>query len=505
MFSTNDILQIQSLGKTEQEVLEQLHRIHEGFPFLHITSAASVEHGIIKPDVTTGARYLSVWQQYREENHRIVKFVPASGAASRMFKDLFAFLNADRDMPETDFEKIFFSLIDRFAFKEALSEACKKNTQKDLNTLLQEGQYKAIVRNLLLENGLNYAALPKGLLLFHSYPEGYRTALEEHLVEAALYASAADKAYIHFTVSESHLDLFKAQAQAAVPHYAKQFGINYEVTYSVQKASTDTIAADENDKPFRNEDGTLLFRPGGHGALICNLNEIDADIIFIKNIDNVVPDKFKKPTTLYKQLLAGILIDVQKQVYAYLDLLDRPQCTDADISEIKTFVSDTLCCKLPETIDTDKAQQVAILRQKLNRPIRVCGMVRNQGEPGGGPFWITAKDGTQSLQILESVQVDTKNPAYMQMLESSTHFNPVDLVCAVKDYKGKKFDLNTFVDQATGFLSTKSKDGRTLKALELPGLWNGAMSDWNTIFVEVPAETFNPVKTVNDLLRTSHQ
>ena len=329
--------------------------------------------------------------------------------------------------------------------------------------------------------------------------------MEEHLVEAALYASSDGEANVHFTVSHEHLPLFKAKVAEKEEKYAEKYGVKYNISFSEQKPSTDTIAANVDNTPFRNEDGSLLFRPGGHGALIENLNEIDADVVFIKNIDNVVPDRLKASTVEWKQILAGILVTKQAQAFEYLKLLDKGAYNHEKLEEMIRFVQRDLCCRKQDIKELEDAELVIYLRKKLNRPMRVCGVVKNVGEPGGGPFLTYNQDGTVSLQILESSQIDTNNEEYMKMFQNGTHFNPVDLVCAIKNYKGEAFNLPDYVDKTTGFISSKSKNGRELKALELPGLWNGAMSDWNTIFVEVPLDTFNPVKTVNDLLREQHQ
>ncbi len=370
---------------------------------------------------------------------------------------------------------------------------------------MDEKRFKDIVANLLTTPGLNYGSLPKGLLKFHKYAEGARTPLEEHLVEGALYAcSSTGKVNVHFTVSSEHHELFEKLVNEKMPEYAKKFGVEYNISFSEQKPSTDTIAADSDNKPFR-EDGKLVFRPGGHGALIENLNDLDVDIIFIKNIDNVVPDRLKSDTVTYKNLIAGVLVTLQQKTFEYLKILDSGKYSQEQIEEIIRFVQQKLFCRKSDIKNMEDAELVIYLRNKLNRPIRVCGMVKNVGEPGGGPFLAYNQDGTVSLQILESSQIDMKDPKKKEMFDNGTHFNPVDLVCAVRDYKGNKFNLTEYVDKSTGFISSKSKNGRDLKALELPGLWNGAMSDWNTIFVEVPLTTFNPVKTVNDLLRDQHQ
>ena len=504
MLSQQDLQQIAKKGITEEQINIQLEEFKTGFPFLKLKAAASIEDGIVATSEKDKDAYIEAWDNYKKEGHKIVKFVPASGAASRMFKDMFAFLDADYQVPTTAFEKQYFDNIERFAFYEALDAVCRKNEGKSIKYLIQEGNYKAVVANMLFEKGLNYGQLPKGILLFHKYAEGARTPMEEHLVEGALYAASGGEANVHFTVSHEHMELFKKKVAAKADGYAKKYGVKYDISFSEQKPSTDTIAANPDNTSFRNEDGSLLFRPGGHGALIENLNEIDADIIFIKNIDNVVPDRIKGDTVEYKQVIAGVLIQLQKIAFKYLKELESGTPSHEKLREIEHFVEHAFCRR--PGIKTLSDQELAeYLQKKLNRPMRVCGVVKNVGEPGGGPFLTYNQDGTISLQILESSQIDKNNQEYMQMFTHGTHFNPVDLVCAVKDYKGQPFDLPKFIDRSTGFISSKSKNGKELKALELPGLWNGAMSDWNTVFVEVPLSTFNPVKTVNDLLRDQHQ
>ena len=505
MLSQEDLKQIAQKGITEEQVIAQLDDFKKGFPFLRLEAPAGLGAGVIAFDEKQREEYIDLWKGYKAEGHQIVKFVPASGAASRMFKNMFAFLAAEYTTPQTDFEKTYFDNIKKFAFYEALNEMCKKNEGKDIDELIAAGEYKLIVANMLEEKGLNYGQLPKGLLLFHKYADGARKPMEEHLVEAALYAASNGEAHIHFTVSHEHMHLFEKEVKEKVGKYIDKFGIDYKVTFSEQKPSTDTIAANPDNTPFRNEDGSLLFRPGGHGALIENLNEIDADVVFIKNIDNVVPDRLKTDTVTYKQLLAGVLISLQKRAFDYLHLLDTGNYTHEQLEEIIRFLQRDLCCRKADIKELEDADLVIYLHKKLNRPMRVCGVVKNVGEPGGGPFLTYNQDGTVSLQILESSQIDKNNAEYMKMFTEGTFFNPVDLVCAIKDYKGRRFKLPDYVDKSTGFISSKSKNGKELKALELPGLWNGAMSDWNTVFVEVPLSTFNPVKTVNDLLRDQHQ
>ncbi len=505
MLSQQDLNQLAAKGISEEKLNSQLEEFKTGFPFLKLEAAASVGKGIIAPTEADVKQYEEAWEQYKAQGHSIVKFVPASGAASRMFKDMFAFADADYDVPTTDFEKKYFDNIEKFAFYDALDDACRKNLGAGVKELIANGRYKDVARNMLNADGLNYGQLPKGMLLFHKYSEGPRTPMEEHLVEGALYAASDGKAAVHFTVSHDHLPMFKQRVAEKLDFYASKYGISYDITFSEQKPSTDTVAANPDNTPFRNSDGSLLFRPGGHGALIENLNEISADVIFIKNIDNVVPDRLKADTVSYKQVIAGILVTLQKKAFDYLETLESGTYNHEKLEEIIRFVQHDLCCRKADIKELEDADLVIYLKKKLNRPMRVCGVVKNVGEPGGGPFLTYNQDGTVSLQILESSQIDKNNAEYMEMFTKGTHFNPVDLVCAVKDYKGNAFNLPDFVDRTTGFISSKSKNGKELKALELPGLWNGAMSDWNTVFVEVPLSTFNPVKTVNDLLRDQHQ
>lgn len=505
MLSPKDLEQIERKGISEQQIKKELEEFKTGFPFLKLDAAASIGNGIIATSAEDVKRYTEAWNAYKAEGKKIVKFVPASGAASRMFKNMFAFLTADYDFPTTDFEKTFFDNVVKFAFYPALNAMCEKNEGKNIEALMGEGNYKAVVANLLEAKGLNYGQLPKGLLLFHSYEDGARTPLEEHLVEGALYADSKGMVHIHYTVSPEHRTLFEKKVADTKDKYEKAYNVKYDITFSEQKPSTDTIAVNPDDTPFRNADGSLLFRPGGHGALIENLNEIPADVVFIKNIDNVVPDRLKADTVTYKQVIAGVLISLQEKAFEYLRLLDEGTYNNEKLEEMIRFVQRDLCCRKHDIKELEDAELVIYLRSKLNRPMRVCGVVKNVGEPGGGPFLTYDQDGTVSLQILESSQIDKSNTEYMKMFTEGTHFNPVDLVCAVKNYKGEKFNLPDYVDRTTGFISSKSKNGKDLKALELPGLWNGAMSNWNTVFVEVPLSTFNPVKTVNDLLREQHQ
>lgn len=503
--SEQDIVQLHKKGISVEDVNQQIASFQKGFPFLEITNIASVGKGIVSISDSEKEKFITQWDKYSASDRQIVKFVPASGAASRMFKDVFAFLDGDGGLQPDSFMGMFFAHIRKFAFYDDLNQTCQKRYGQTIDELIGKSDYKSIVESLLSADGLNYGGLPKGLLKFHKYGVSSRTPAEEHLVEGCLYAkSEGNKVNLHFTVSPEHRALFEKLVESVSGDYASQYGVSFHISFSEQKSKTDTLAVNEDNTPFR-DNGELLFRPAGHGALIENLNDLDADIVFIKNIDNVIPDELKVEECAYKKMLAGYLIDVQKQCFAFLNLIDSGSYTRDQLLEILYFLQNVLNIKNPETKYLEDAELVLYLKNKLNRPIRVCGMVKNIGEPGGGPFFAVNKDDTVSLQILESSQIDLEDAEKKRMFESGTHFNPVDLVCGLKDYKGVKFDLKKYVDSNTGFISKKSKGGKSLKALELPGLWNGAMSDWNTIFIEVSLSTFNPVKTVNDLLRKQHQ
>lgn len=505
MFSKEDLSLLKEKGISTNDIENQLNLIKNGFPYLEIQSSASTGNGIISLNEDEKNKYLNCWASYLNGDKTVYKFVPASGAASRMFKNMFAFIDSNYEEPQTDFEKKFFNDIENFAFYHKLNEICIKNESKNIPQLIDNKQYKAIVKNMLNPEGMNYGSLPKGLLYFHSYGNTSRKAVIEHLVEGALYTKNKNNdVNIHFTVSPEHINLFKKEIEKEKKDIENRYNAKFHISYSVQKPSTDTIAADTEYNPFRI-DGKLFFRPGGHGALIENLNELDADIVFIKNIDNVVPDRLKDVTVKYKKLLGGILTDCQNIIFGYLKKLNSGNYEHNELIDMVKFLQRNLCCRNDDLKNLEDSELAIYLIHKFNRPIRVCGMVKNQGEPGGGPFWAYNNDGSYSLQILESSQIDKNNEENKKMFESGTYFNPVDIVCGLKDYKGEKFNLPDFIDKNTGFISSKSKNGKELRALELPGLWNGAMSDWITIFADVPVETFNPVKTVNDLLREQHQ
>lgn len=498
---------IQQKGITADEIEQQITRFKNGFPWLKLKSAATVDDGIVCLNPQQETQCLKQWKTYQNAGGTIEKFQPASGAASRMFKDLFRFLDSDKKQPETEFEKRFFDNITLFAFYPLLNKTCVTLYQKDVRELIEAERYIDVIKALLLPDGMNYGSMPKGLLKFHRIAAGItHTPIEEHLEEGAQYAADSHRhVRIHFTVSPEHRTEFERLINDRVPQMEKVWGVRYDISLSEQQSNTDTIAVDMDNSPVRDKDGNLLFRPAGHGALLENLNQRNADVVFIKNIDNVVPLKSRHISTRYKKIIGGYLILIQNQIRKYLLMLDNKTVQADELKKILNFTRETLCIDNEKVDQMDNEALTTWLQNKLNRPIRVCGVVRNQGEPGGGPYLAYCPDGSSSPQILESAQINPEDPTAMEMMKKGTHFNPVDLVCYMKDYKGVKFDLHQFVDNETGFISIKSKNGHDIKALELPGLWNGSMSDWNTIFVEVPSETFNPVKTVNDLLRKSHQ
>ena len=512
MFTQKNLEQLEKRGISINEIETQLAFFEKGFPYTKLVRSASKNDGIEVFDVKQIDELLANYKT-KTAGRNIIKFVPASGAASRMFKLLSEFREAYKvnesnsallEKKDPQSMHYFFENIRRFAFFDAL----KKNmadSGKSIETCLIKEDYNEILDALLLDSGLDYLNLPKGLLLFHKYAEGVRTALEEHLVEGVGYAASDGIVKLHFTVSPEHLEKFEALVKQILPTYEAKYQVKYDISYSVQKPSTDTIAATPDNQLFLTESGDLLFRPGGHGALIENLNDLKGDLIFIKNIDNVTTDKNRMPTITYKKVIASHLINLQTQTFEYLKELENPDISEERLTEIFHFAWKELHIAFQQfsSISREEKREVAI--QKLNRPIRVCGMVKNEGEPGGGPFWTKNSRSEISLQIVESSQINPNNPQQQEVLNMASHFNPVDLVCGVRNYKGELFDLKKYIDPETGFISEKSTGGKTLKALELPGLWNGAMANWITIFVEVPVAVFSPVKTVNDLLRREHQ
>jgi hypothetical protein len=514
MLTPTDLKQIEKKGISPETIDNQIRNFESGFPYTILNKPAIFADGLIALS-NEEAENLADFYQRASEGKTLVKFVPASGAASRMFKALFEFLeNADELNQQEILKKNkgfdspynFINRIKDFAFYEDLQKALAENNF-DLEKELKNKNFKVVIDNLVNQSGLDYGSLPKGLLKFHQYNNINRCALEEHLVEAGHYAKSKDRiAKVHFTVSPEHMDKFRAEVENVKSQYEHDLDVSFDISYSIQKSSTDTIAVDMDNEPFREMDSSILFRPGGHGALIENLNEISGDIVFIKNIDNVIPDRLKPETILYKKAIGGLLIKLQNQIFEYLNQMVNNNLEQKKIELVSDFAKDELNITFSKEYDGfSKEEKQEYLFEHLNRPIRICGMVKNEGEPGGGPFWVENTKGEVSLQIVESSQIDKDNPKQKDIMQASTHFNPVDLVCGLSNYKGEQFDLHHYIDPETGFISIKSKNGKDLKAQELPGLWNGAMANWITLFAEVPIITFNPVKTVNDLLREQHQ
>ncbi len=497
MFNQADISFIEQKGINIETIEEQLENFRTGFPYINLVQAAIIENGIrqIKAD---DFQSLSDFYDSEKDKYDVLKFVPASGAATRMFKALFEYMAVAKNTSPSQSNKAiqeFFGGLSKFAFYKSLQKVLQKNA--DDFTILE---------TLLTAKGLDYGSLPKGLLEFHQYENEVRTALQEQMIDGVSYAQSNQKVRLHFTVSPEHKERFLDLVKTIQPLYEEKYKVQFLIEYSEQQSATDTIAVDLNNQPFRNTANEILFRPAGHGALLANLNEIEADIVFIKNIDNVVPDRIKPVMVQYKKALAALLIQIQGKIYTFQEKIENQSIPEEDILEIKNFFSKELEIKFDDNFkNSTRETQLEILKNKLFRPIRVCGMVKNVGEPGGGPFWIQNNDSEISLQIVESAQIDLENTKQQNIFVSSSHFNPVDLICTTRNYKGEKYNLFHYRDSKTGFITKKSQNGAELQAQELPGLWNGSMSDWNTVFVEVPLETFNPVKTVNDLLRNEHQ
>ena len=508
-FNQKDILQIEDKGLSTKEVEEQIAIFKRGNIKVNITEAATIGKGISGVDSAEKKELIGFYDAEKEK-HSILKFVPASGAASRMFNALHNFADKfDAEEQElriyldkakdADLQK-FFNHVDKLPFYEEALKKTKKN-YPDYENLSHDAQHKAFVKTILESDGLYLSNLPKGLVPFHKYGTHVATAFEEHLFEAAKYIEVDEVAKLHFTVAKGDKDKFKDEWKEIKERVEEKTGVTFEIEYSYQDPKTDTIAVDNEFEPFRTEDDDLFFRPGGHGALIENMNQLDEEIVFVKNIDNVVTEEKVQNVVNYKKMLGGKLFKIQAKIFEYLKALDAGDTSAEKLQEIQQFLNTELYVK------NASSQEVtaAYLKEKLHRPLRVCGMVKNEGEPGGGPFLIEDKNGEISLQIIEGAQIDNDNPEQAKTARESTHFNPVDIVCSLKDHKGEAYDLNTFVDEDMSFIADKTKDGKPLKALERPGLWNGGMAKWNTIFVEVPVETFNPVKTVSDLLKESHQ
>ncbi len=504
--SKTDIEQFKKHGLTPEKIDQQLKIFSEGIPFVKIVKAGSIGNGIESISEADQNRLVEFYE-LNNQKKEIVKFVPASGAATRMFQFLFMFLN-EFNPNGTSFEtyinkkenkllETFIKSLKDFAFFSSVQKKTKE-LYPDFEKASEGAGTYLLIKTMLDDKGLNFRNLPKGLIPFHKYETRTRTAFEEHLYESVYYASVNNNVKLHFTIAKKHLPFFEKELDGIKNRVFKKTKTKFHVSYSFQKKETDTIAVNSDNTVFKNAKNDCVFRPSGHGALIENLNDLDADIVFIKNIDNVVAAKYVDEVAHYKKVLGGKLLWIQKKVFSYLVMLDKKNASLEKLHEIKTFLRNEL--NIRESIMT-----AAAIKNILNRPIRVCGVVKNTGAPGGGPFWVQNNNTLPTLQIVEMSQIDSNNSDHQTIVNSATHFNPVDLVCGLKNYKGNKFDLLKFVDSKSGIITDKSQDGRSLKALELPGLWNGSMAYWNSVFVEVPLKTFNPVKIVNDLLHEAHR
>ncbi|WP_310991433.1 DUF4301 family protein [Aequorivita marina] len=511
MFTEKNIAQIKTNGLSEANVMDQLQIFKDGIPFANVVKPAAAGNGIQVLSVEEQQHFANVFEA-KKDKLDLLKFVPASGAATRMFKFLHQFLgnfNPENDTIGTYLQKeananlsTFFNSFEKFAFSDLVHNYLNEK-YPNFQSLEKGERYYLLVKEMLQESGLNFSNTPKGLVPFHKYETDYVTAFGAQLYEAAFYATSNGTANLHFTVSEAHEEKFRKRFKEIKTKIEEKTGIDFSVSYSFQKKETDTIAATPENRPFVDQNGDLLFRPSGHGALLKNLNDVNADIVFIKNIDNVVSDDYVETIAFQKKMLAGKLISLQEKIYGYVAQLHTDNTSEATLKEVSDFISKELA---PATsVAENTPLQKEGLLEILERPIRVCGVVENTGAPGGGPFLVADKNGNLSYQIVEMSQIDFQNPEQKGLVDQATHFNPVDLVCGLRNYKGEKFDLLQFSDPDTGFISNKSFHGKPIKALELPGLWNGAMANWNTVFVEVPLITFNPVKTVNDLLNKVHQ
>ena len=511
-FSSHDFVQIYTHGIIIDNLENQLEIFKSEIPKVALARHASIDDGILLPS-TAEFEKLALYFDANKDSLKLKKFVPASGAASRMFHFLNEFLNTFN--PETDTINsyinknnanelsIFLAGMEKFPFFDFIDTQLNKNLE--FKNWSRDKKNYEFIKYLLTKNYLDYANKPKGVLPFHTYENNIATPIEEHLKESVLYAKSGDVANIHFTISETHQEAFENIINKIRAKIENDAVARINVKFSYQDKSTDVIAVNLANEAFRDSNENLVFRPGGHGALIENVNNLDADIVFIKNIDNVIQNNLQL-IALYKKGLAGLLLQLQNQIFDYLTAIALNKITSKDIAEIIYFAKEKLNISLKDDLEKYSFEnQLEYLNNILNRPIRVCGMVKNEGEPGGGPFWVRDYKGNISLQIIESSQIDLENKVQADIFANSTHFNPVDLVCGIKNYQSEKFDLKQFIDPKSGFIVHKNSKGKALKGYELPGLWNGAMAHWITIFVEVPIITFNPVKTVNDLLKPTHQ
>ena len=512
-FSSQDFVQIYEKGIPLDTIKNHLDIFQNGISKAILTKYATKGDGIIKLSNDDFQQFSNYFDTIKG-NLKLKKFVPASGAASRMFKFLNEFnhdfdfenetINAYVNRKNANSLTVFLAGIEKFPFFEQIDGKLHE-LYPDFNSWERDKKNYSFIKLLLASDFFDFANKPKGILPFHKYTTHIATPIEEHLNESAFYASANGVSNLQFTISENHQKHFEKIIKNVKSKVEKQSNTKINISFTFQNSSTDTIAVDFDNHPFRNDQGKLVFRPAGHGALIDNLNNLDADVIFIKNIDNVIQNHIED-ITLYKKALAGVLVNLQQQIFKFLNQIENNHLQEKDIEGVISFITNQLNSEIIDDFSKYTFEnKVVYIKELLNKPIRVCGMVKNEGEAGGGPFWVRDIKGNISLQIIETAQIDLQNPNQAQILANATHFNPVDLICGTKDFKGNNFDLHQFIDHTSGFIVEKNKNGRNLKAYELPGLWNGAMAKWITLFVEVPISTFNPVKTVNDLLKSAHQ
>lgn len=507
-YSQEDLIQLKKRHLSFEQLNAQIERFRKGILPLTLAQACTIGNGIKQFSKSEAAQFVKFYEK-QSAHKKVVKFVPASGAATRMFHHLIVYREKGSSLPKNDPDRKsaenFFANLKKFGFYDELSEKLKENGLK-ISELLKKNDYGKILDVIFAKNGLHYGNIPKALIKFHKKGKTAVTPLEEHLIEAAHYAKdSVGNARVIFTVSPEFKEMMKKFCETVVPLYEKKLKVKFHIGFSVQKPSTDSVAVDLTNKPFRDIDGKILFRPAGHGALLDNLSDVKADIIFIKNIDNVQPERLKQDTIFYKKVIGGYLIEIQNKIFNFLEELENENISENMLDEALEFAEQVLSIKIPDVIQYDRDVLIKHLYDKFHRPLRVCGVVKSRGEPGGAPFWVKENDGLISLQIVERAQVNTGSPEQLKIFNSSTHFNPVDLACITKNHKGEHFDLRYHRNTETGFITIKSQNGKSLKAYELPGLWNGSMANWNTVFVEVPLSTFSPAKTINDLLRKEHQ
>lgn len=494
-----DIQEIVAHGLTPSVVTQQLMRIKQGYPSTQITDAVKPHFGLLQIADEDAERLIRIYENFHGSR---IKFVPASGAASRMFSKLFTYIE------EGQTSNPFRSSMEHLPFWSALNTCLLAHTQKEAKYYETEGDYNTLIKAIVEPNGLGLATLPKALVPFHKYANNeIRTPIDEQIIEGIRYAQMPNgEVRLHFTVSTEHQEKIREYCAQHVAEYEKRYGVKLVITYSIQAPSTDTVATTTDGKLFRDEAGHILFRPGGHGALLANLQAIQEELIFIKNIDNVARESMQRRSTRYKKILAGLLLSVREKIFHYLTLLETLKVDDELLAEMIAFCKHELYFNFSNGFESlPNEKKMAVLYKRLNRPIRVCGVVANEGEPGGGPYWVRERDGNESLQIVEEAQLDMSNPRVQEVVQKSRYFNPVDLVCSIRNHQGIIFGLEEFINPDMGLIVHKTYHGERLIGLEPPGLWNGAMAGWITLFVEVPSVTFTPVKEVNDLLRLEHQ